>query len=307
MPGALGSIEGMQAKHVAILADELDIRTPGDLARVDRRVIHAAMRQLRPWPELEEISRWQDAARDIATASADPDWEQAAAFVISFETRSTEAGSQQRVVAEQAERTPPPRQVWSGWACEPVGAWLEEQAGAQATAADDEAAEVDEAPPPGGLAPGPAADGGPAGPQRPSSGAAGSSGDSPAGRTTAAGSPPRPTVTLEEATLLTAGGPAVDLVSAEEAVVGPHARLRVTVSGGFPCGGVSVALRLRRPGRPSSVPHDPVVARSGVPVEIELDRVPRGAFAAVLALWAPDGAVEPSVVPVARFHRADPR
>lgn len=129
MAGALESIPGLLPEHLSVLVDELDIRTPGELARADRRAVLAAMRWVRPRPALEEVSRWQDAARDIAAATADPDWEQNAAFVVSFETRTTTAGPRRRVVAEQAERVSPlPRQVWPSWACGPVGEWLQEQA-----------------------------------------------------------------------------------------------------------------------------------------------------------------------------------
>ena len=71
MAGDLESVPGLRPKHLAILTDTLGLVTPVDLYRADRRDIHKAMRRLKPRPTLEEISTWQDDARDLASGSAE--------------------------------------------------------------------------------------------------------------------------------------------------------------------------------------------------------------------------------------------
>jgi hypothetical protein len=86
----LSSIPGLKPRHLTVLTGPLQIRTVQALTQADRRVVQAAMRRLRPPPALEEISARQDHARDLAGAAAaasPPGWEQAAAFVVSFEHR----------------------------------------------------------------------------------------------------------------------------------------------------------------------------------------------------------------------------
>jgi hypothetical protein len=66
MAGDLSSIPGLQAKHLTVLTGPLQFTDAADLASADRRVVHKAMGRLRPRPTLEQISTWQDHARDLA-------------------------------------------------------------------------------------------------------------------------------------------------------------------------------------------------------------------------------------------------
>lgn len=264
MAGDIPSIHGLLAKHQAVLTDRLQIRTPGDLVRADRRVIHAAMRSLRPRPTLEEISLWQDAARDLAAAVADPAWEQTAAFVVSFETRAAGAQPQRRIVAEQAEHdSPVPRAVWPDWPCDTLTAWML-----------DRAAELN-----------PEAD-------APDLGSAGAL---PAAA-------PQQSIIVLGAEIRSPAGPAVPIVPAGRAQVAipPGARLRLSISGPAD---TSVALRLLRPGAPAVTPHPQTSLGASGAVEIDLSRFPTGSFTAVLAAWAPSGAWAPCIIPLPPLRR----
>jgi hypothetical protein len=274
----LSSIEGLNAKRLAVLAETLNVRTPGELVRADRRVVFAAMKRGGLRPTLEEISTWQDDARDLA-AAGDPGWQQVAAFVVSFEQRDTEHGVERRVAAEQAEHEPPvPREVWPDWHGAAVSAWMlrqlpagqTEQAGATGpmdrTAVkrrDEAAAEQPERPQPG-----------------------------PAARSRA-----RPPLTIERAELVIPGRAPLELIPAGGGIAGvaSGARLKVTVSGAAPGQQIRVALRVRRPGRPALTPHPLASTTPGTPVEIDLSALPPGPHAAVLAAWTDDGSVAPTV------------
>ncbi|MEP6527922.1 MAG: hypothetical protein ABJA86_12245 [Nocardioidaceae bacterium] len=70
MAGDLSSIPGLQAKHLTVLTGPLQFTDAKDLASADRRVVHNAMRRLRPRPTLEQISTWQDHARDLAASDS---------------------------------------------------------------------------------------------------------------------------------------------------------------------------------------------------------------------------------------------
>lgn len=294
MAGDLEAITGLLAKHHAILQDPLNIQTPGDLVRADRRVVHAAMRSLRPRPTLEDISTWQDEARDLTTAAADPDWEQMAAFVVSFEARETDAGAERRVVAEQAEHDAPlPRVVRPGWTCAALSGWLHDKANVAAPAVrppdDTDADGLEDAVEPD-----------PDGAQAPRAG------DPAAGPVLDAPRLSRPSFFVDEVALVSPAGAVVAVAGTSgELDVAPGTRLRVSVTGAVPADGVSAALRLRRPGRPGLVPHEVATARAGEPTEIELSRLPVGSFAAALAVWAPGGAVAAQVVDLPRLRRTD--
>jgi hypothetical protein len=278
----LSSIEGLNAKRLAVLAETLNIRTPGELLRADRRVIFAAMRGRGLRPTLEEISTWQDDARDLA-AAGDPGWQQMAAFVVSFEQRDTEHGVERRVAAEQAEHEPPvPRQVWPQWQGAAVSAWMlrqlpagqTEQAGAIVRIGrdrgDEPAAERPETPTPAASA-----------------------------RSTA-----RPALTIERAELVIPGQAPRGLIPAagESAAISSGARLKVTVSGASPGQQIRVALRVRRPGRPALTLHPPASTTPGAPVEIDLSALPPGPHAAVLAAWTDDGSAAPTVHQLPRLR-----
>jgi len=287
MAGELSSVPGLKAKHLVVLTGPLHITTARDLARADRRAVRAAMRRLRPVPTLEEIATWQDHARDLAEAPSEParggtGWEQVAAFVVSFELREEDGGAQRRLVVEQVEQSPPePREEWPAWRCDAACTWMLDRLGgagagaAIAPQAGEPGGHVTDAAQPAAQ---PAA--GPAAGSRPAISVAALEWVSPSGR----------------ADRLDVDTPALD--------VRPGARLRLTAetAGEVP---LQVALRVRRPGRPSASPNPPVAARSGEAVDIALDGVPPGEHAGVLAVWSPGGAAAPLVVPLPLLRVAE--
>jgi hypothetical protein len=324
----LSAIPGLKPKHLTVLAGPLHITTARDLAQADRRVVHAALRRLRPAPTLEEIAVWQDHARDLAQAASPqaaspqaaspqaasppaasssapgapdpgalgpgaPGWEQAAAFVVSFEQRAAGDAAERRVVVEQVEQVPPePRQEWPEWQREPAWAWMLERLGS----APGETTAGTAGPPPGPASP---ATGRPAGGRKPPAPAPPSP-PPPAARITAkiTASPLELTVPAGPARPLDPSGPAAD--------VPDHAVLRVTVRrpANRP---VLAAVLLREPGRPARPLDPPVPVEPGHPAEISLGRLPPGEHIAVLALWDPQGRAAPAVLSLPRLRAGHAR
>jgi len=106
MHADLSAVAELEARHLNVLHAKLGITTPEALMRADRRVVHASMSRVRPRPTLEDVSRWQDRARDLVPPGptlTEPGWDQVAAFVVSYE----ESGSDRRVVVAQAEHVAP--------------------------------------------------------------------------------------------------------------------------------------------------------------------------------------------------------
>jgi hypothetical protein len=286
MSADLSSIDGLNAKRLAVLAETLSIRTPGEMVRADRRSMFAAMRRRGLRPTLEEISRWQDDARDMA-AAGDPGWEQIAAFVVSFEARDSDHGPQRRVAAEQAEHEPPvPRRVWPDWRGAAAYSWMLQQLPAEHT---EDTSSTDPT--------------GRAGPNRPDETAT-EHPDSPAVTVTAAGIRSRPALAIDHAELQIPGKAPLELIPAAEAdvQVPSGARLTMTVSGSAAGQQIRVALRVRRPGRPSLTPHPPASTTADAPVEIDLIGLPPGTHTAVLAAWTDDGSAAPTVHKLPRLH-----
>jgi len=282
----LSSIPGLRPKHEAVLTGPLRIKTALDLAHADRRVVHAAMRRLRPAPTLEDIAGWQDHARDLAAAAraeppGPPGWEQAAAFVVSFETRQTSAEPERRLVVEQVEQAPPePRQEWPAWSPEAAWTWMLERLETEQAGADPQPAQRE--PPGRELA---AADKqGPGAEPQPESAAH-------PGRIPGAITAGTPELVLAAGTVrrLDAAGPAVDIP--------PQAVLRITATSA-PALPLQVGLRLRRPDAPSYAPCPAVTAVSGETAEIGLDCLPAGEHAAVLTIWASHGKAAAAVIPL---------
>src|SRR5690348_11131426 len=90
------------------------------------------MANLRPRPTLELISQWQDQARSMLDefVTDTSDWHTAASFVIVFGQRHHEGAWERRVEVEQTEVEPERNpQVWTGWDCVPVCAWMTGQLG----------------------------------------------------------------------------------------------------------------------------------------------------------------------------------
>jgi hypothetical protein len=276
----LADIPGLRPKHLAVLADQCQITTPGALARADRRIIHAAMRRLRPRPGLEEIAAWQDHARDLSLdIELHPGWDQVAAFVVSFEQRGPDESPERRLVAEQAERgSPVPRSVWPGWSCDAICGWMHEQftgeAGAQSAPTPTPASES----------------------------ASTAASDQATKVRRGAARAERRQIAVDRLTLLDADGTTTDLDPAAGGRTGvecnPGSRLRVTVGGVPVSAEVHLALRVRRPGRPGWTPHGPTTSRPGKPVEIDLSELREGSHTMVLTAWTSQATAAPSVVPL---------
>lgn len=298
MASELSSIPGLGPKHEAVLTGPLRIRTALELARADRRVVHAAMRRMRPAPTLEDIAGWQDHARDLAAAAraespgppgppgpaGQSGWEQVAAFVVSFETRQTTADPERRLVVEQVEQAPPePRQEWPAWSREAAWTWMLERLEAEQAAPDSPPAQRES--PGQDLAaagqPGPGAE------SQPESAA--HRGRVP-GAITA--SPPELVLAAGTVRRLDAAGPVLHIP--------PQAVLRITATSA-PDLPLQVGLRLRRPDAPSYAPCPAVTAVSGETAEIDLDGLPPGEHAAVLTIWASHGKAAAAVIPLPRL------
>ena len=126
MPDGLSSIEGLADKHRRVL-DRHHVTDLRGLVQADRRVIYRAMANLRPRPTLELISQWQDEARSMLDefVTDTSDWHTAASFVIVFGQRHHDGAWERRVEVEQTEVEPERNpQVWPGWDCVPVVAWM---------------------------------------------------------------------------------------------------------------------------------------------------------------------------------------
>ena len=81
----LSSIPGLEDKHLRALARQ-NVTDLAGLADADRQAIYWAMANLRPRPTLEQISRWQDDARNMLPEpeTGASDWHPAASFVVVF-------------------------------------------------------------------------------------------------------------------------------------------------------------------------------------------------------------------------------
>ena len=327
MASGLSSIPGLKPKHLTVLTGPLQITSALDLVHADRRIVHAAMRRLRPPPTLEVIASWQDHARDLAEADlaeadlaevgsaevapADvgrpevgrpkvarpavapaeapgpPGWQQVAAFVVSFEAHRASADPQHRLVVEQVEQAPP----------EPRQEWPEWPGDAAWTWMLDRVTAEE-----GGAGPQPARRR-PRGPEPVARPAAGRPPATEDAQPASAGRTVRipPTITTGTPELVPAAGPVRPLDAAGPAVdIPPGAVLRITATNG-PDQPLQVALRLRRAGRPSYTPSPPTTAVSGQPAEIDLDPLPPGEHSAVLAIWGPRGGPMAAVVPLPRL------
>jgi hypothetical protein len=276
-------------KHVALLAGTLQVGTAQQLAGADARVIHAAMRKMRPAPTLAAISAWQDHARERLRAkpaapvtsrkARQTGWEQAAAFVVSFETRRAGTSQDHRLVVEQVEQAPPePRQEWAGWSTESALAWM-----------------LDRAMPKDGTDVQPAAKPEKVG-NRP--------GTSRKGSAAARGMPPRITAGVPELALADGAVRRLD-ASGRTVDVPGQSTLRVSASceQGMK---LHAALRLRRADAASDTPVPPVTVVSGKTAEIALQDLPPGEHSAVLAIWAPRGKAAAAVVPLPRLRVPGP-
>ena len=256
----LSSIPGLEDKHLRALARQ-NVTDLTGLADADRQAIYRAMANLRPRPTLEQISRWQDDARNMLPEpeTGASDWHPAASFVVVFSQRRAGDTWERRTEAERTEVEPEQNlQIWSGWDCEPICAWMMGQLD-QANPAQPSA----ERPP------------------------------------EAAEEPPtgRAQLTIDSATIIDAAGRA-DVVTAGALAADPPrelvapVRVVLTVSGARPGTQVQAVTRILRPDDFGWNPGDPIVVPDSGQAEFDLSAVPAGEHELALIAWAPDPAAD---------------
>jgi hypothetical protein len=186
------------------------------------------------------------------------DWHPAASFVVVFSQRQAGDTWERRTEAERTEVEPERNlQVWSGWDCAPICAWMLGQLD-----------QADNAPPPSE-------------PQPPA-----------AAEPAAAG---RAELTIDSAVIIDAAGRA-DVVTAGELVAHPPTelvapvRVALTVSGALAGTQVQAVTRILHPDGPGWNPQDPVAVPDSGQAEFDLSRVPPGEHEMALIAWAPGAA-----------------
>jgi hypothetical protein len=259
----LSSIPGLEDKHLRALARQ-DVTDLAGLADADRQAIYRAMANLRPRPTLEQISRWQDDARNmLPEAETDAsDWHAAASFVVVFSQRRAGDTRERRTEAERTEVEPEQNlQIWSGWDCGPICAWMLGQLD------QAEPAQPPSEPPPEAAAEPPAAE--------------------PPAAEPAAG---RAQLTIDSAVIIDADGRA-DVVTAGALAADPLRELVapvqvvLTVSGARPGTQVRAVTRILRPDDFGWNPQDPMIVPDSGQAEFDLSEVPVGAHEMVLIAW----------------------
>ena len=279
MPDELSSIEGLADKHVRALARQ-EITDLRGLAQADQRAIYRAMANLRPRPTLEQVSRWQEEAR--SRLGETQEWQTAASFVVVFSRRRAGGSWERRVEAEQTEIEPERHpEVWSGWECEPVCAWMLGQLPGPAPAAPPEPS----APP---APPEPPAPPAPPEPSTPP--------PAPASRTQ---------LRIDSAALIDAAG-RTEVVTAgmlaanlRTELVAP-VRVVFTIDGAPKGTRLQAVARIQRPDGPGWNPRDPVALAGPGQAEFDLAPVPAGEHKMALIAWAPDATAKPVSVRLPR-------
>jgi hypothetical protein len=276
-----------------VLIDQLQVTTCRALVLTDRRAIFAAMRRLRPHPELEEIAFWQDHARDRlgqGEATADPSgdaWEGVASFVVSFERSGPAHDRQLRLVVEQTELEVEQRtRTWPDWNCHEICGWMTDQLRSGPGLEPDEEGLSDSG---AGWAPqaDQHSDRAPATPL-----AAPISEENPR--------PPRLWIDRAE---IVEGSQRIAVIADGAAVANKSplqstrsGRLELTIGGATPDHEVEVVVRLRRPRGSGGNPYQVTAAPRDGAVAFDLSQVPAGQFRASLVAWTPDRWASPALI-----------
>lgn len=278
MHADLSAVAELEARHLNVLHAKLGITTPEALMRADRRVVHSSMSRVRPRPTLEDVSRWQDRARDLVPPGptvTEPGWDQVAAFVVSYE----ESGSDRRVVVAQAEHVAPePITVLDGWEVNSEAtAWMMGHvAAAQADTPQTDTPAAEDAPPTPEPSPSP---------------------DGPRARV----APPPLQFRDVRVGSATGGTVTVDPAGAPSTVASPQ-WVELDVAGPGPSVPVQVAVRVMRSGRAGlTVAQQSARATAqrlegGDPVRLSLARLPSGRNRAVLVAWTEHGEASPCIL-----------
>ena len=285
MPDDLSSIEGLADKHVRALARQqvTDLR---GLVQADQSAIYRAMANLRPRPTLEQISRWQDDARNRLAETASLGMADGGLVRGGLQPAARMGDTwERRVEAEQTEVEPERHpQVWSGW---DVRARLR-------------------------------LDARPAGPGRrrraqprkshrrgAARGAGRRRGPAPARAAPAPGPASRAQLRIDSAALIDATG-RTEVVTAGVLAANPRTELVAPVRVVFTVGGappgtrLQAVARIQRPDGPGWNPRDPVVLAGPGQAEFDLTPVPAGDHEMALIAWAPDATAKPVSVRLPR-------
>jgi hypothetical protein len=271
----LNSIPGLEDKHLRALARQqiTDLRSFAD---ADKREISKAITNIRPRPNLEQISQWQEEARSrlekAETSGPEKaekdasDWPTVASFSVIFSERQVGDSRERRVEVERTEVEPEQkRPAWDGWDFEPVGRWMADQLAAidsASTPAQPVASQLEAA---------------------------------PSARVKASG---RSELRIDSATITDANG-TVGVIAEGELATGVPAeliapvRVVLTVSGARPGTELHAVTRILRPDGPGWNPRDPVVLPRSRQAEFDLSSLPAGQYEMSLIAWAPDATAKP--------------
>jgi hypothetical protein len=304
VPDDLSSIEGLADKHVRALARQrvTDLR---GLVQADPEALYRAMANLRPRPAREQISRWQDEARDKLGTPDASEWQTAASFVVVFSQRNQGGSWERRVEAERTEVEPErSMQVWSGWDAAPVCDWMRGQLGqgadagvqpAEEPAAEEPTAEEPTAEEPTAEEPTaeePAAEEPAAEP-------------APARAASTPGPASRGQLRIDSAALIDAAG-RTEVVTAGVLAASPRTELVAPVRVVFTVGGappgtpLHAVTRIQRPDGPGWNPRIPAALTGRGQAEFDLTPVPAGGHELTLIAWAPDATARPVSVRLPR-------
>lgn len=270
----LASVPGLEDKHLRVLARQhiTDLRA---LIQADRRVIYQAMRNLRPRPALEQISRWQDDARSRLkeTATDTSEWRAAASFVVVFNQRHLGGTRERRVEVERTEVEPERNlQIWSGWDCAPICGWMLGQL-RQADSAEG-------------------------GSERSAGGRTASGPAQPSDKPAADRAGGRAQLRIDSAVIFDAIRKA-DVLTGGALVAHPPTelvapvRVILTVSGARPGTRVQAVARILRREGPGWNPQDPMDVPGSGEAEFDLSGIPAGGHEMSLIAWAPDASAKP--------------
>jgi len=259
----LSFIPGLEDHHRRALDSKLGITSAQALADADPDTIYTELQHSRARASRARIAQWQREARSrLNDADIDrSEWEYAASFVVIFAQHRAGGGWERRLEAAQAEAGPEPaRQIWEGWDCQPLCAWMRGQL--PADQAESEAGAVGES-----------------------------------GATAAAGAAPsrKPRTQLRiESVMITDAGHQLDLVTAgnltealPEDLTLP-VQLNITVSGARPGQELQAAALFRRRAEPGWSALEPMTISPSGQGQFDLSTVPAGEHQIRLLAWATD-------------------
>lgn len=259
----LSSIPGLGDNHRRALQSKLGITSAHALADADADTIYTELQHTGARASRERIARWQREARsrlnDVDFSRSE--WEYVASFVVIFAQHRVDGDWERRLEAGQAEVGPEPaRQIWEGWDCQPLCAWMRGQLPAEQVEAGGDVASQSGAT------------------------AAVRAAPSPAARTQLSIDSVIITDASHERELVTTGNQTE--VAPEDLAL--PVRLGITVTGARPGQQVQAAALFRRRAAPGWSALEPMTISSSGQAEFDLSAVPAGEHEIRLVAWATD-------------------